>query len=261
MIEYSGFLKHFNDALLSKDKTHFYDGITEIEWHAGRFFKLPIPFETCLKRIKLLNLKHKHVSIIFSNQYICRSEKGLAVLKILNSVKGNGVIITNIDFAKYIKKNFPRIKIILSITDYNRKIRQYTRKYLETFCDYIVPYYWERWENLYHHNKYILLSNTICPFQCRQYEKDFRSCCKDQLEIRNENFDSLVIPPDDVHCRSMRKFFENKKKLYSDYKDRNMIGSLFIENELQKIQELGFNLKEDTYGRGHGDLKHDIRKI
>lgn len=236
MIEYGKVFFNLTHALRS-NFTSFYDGIPVIPWHAGRFVSKTYNINYYFNAIKLLNKQKKSFSLIASNQYIISSRTGDDALSIISCNSKNGIIVSNIDFGIAIKKRYPNLKIILSITNYNRCCRQYSRQYLESLFDFIVPYYWEKNVSVVNRNKYLLICNLTCFYKCRIFEQHFREICQKIILKRN-----YPIITETLLCKNTHKELRDKK-IRNDFFRNGCIGGNFTKKEMYDLLNLGFNMK------------------
>jgi len=162
-----------------------YDGINMCKWNGGR-----INTENFYKdsQIDFYYKRNINIALTFSNHIIDINDKvGNELLQKFHK-NGNKIILVNEELRKHIRKNFPKYKLVHSITDtgklsviYKDCINYY--KNLETKYDYIVPkmehaMYLDNNLNL---SKYEIMLNDSCVFNCSLYNEHFKKINEQNL--------------------------------------------------------------------------------
>lgn len=184
------FLKNY---LKLKNKVTVFDGFNDSVWNGCRTY-LEAPTEFSEDQLKIYNKLGIGVYFTFSNNIIdITLKEENTVLKILNKSKLNGVIIRNEDLRKHIRKNYPNLKILFSVSGFTSldfsNIKDYESKY-----DLVCPRYeWVFNKDFYskiNKNKYKIMLNDTCKFGCTLWEKHFnlinqliREKCQDRKII------------------------------------------------------------------------------
>jgi len=125
------------------------------------------------------NSKNIGFYITFSNYIIDVNDKlGNQILEMLNQNSLNGVIIGNTKFNKYVRQNYKNLKTVRSITTITYTTTLETYKKYEDEYDFIVPrveHILEDWfiERITNYDKYELLLNDFCYYNCPYYTKHF----------------------------------------------------------------------------------------
>jgi collagenase-like PrtC family protease len=125
------------------------------------------------------NSKNIGFYITFTNYIIDVNDKlGNQILEMLNQNSLNGVIIANAKFNKYVRQNYKNLKRVRSITTITYTTTLETYKKYEDEYDLIVPrveHILEDWfiEGVTNHDKYELLLNDFCYYNCPYYIKHF----------------------------------------------------------------------------------------
>lgn len=156
-----------------------YDGISNCSWNGGRVNR---DLELSNAQINVYYSLNIGIALTFSNYIIdLKDEVGNKLLKQFHKT-GNTIILVNEELRKYIRKNYPKYKLIYSITGMGEvnvpmqedDIKMYEK--LEQKYDLIVP----RMEHIFDpmflsltQNKYEIMLNDTCIYACPYYKEHF----------------------------------------------------------------------------------------
>lgn len=161
-----------------------FDGVGNLPWNGGRVNIYNEKFSPAsLHKYKYFQNKGIGFYMTFTNDIIDTSDKeGNEILSILNSGKNNGVIVSNHEFRDFIRKNYPNLKICLSITSFDSIDVPKNIKELEENYDLICP----RFEMIFNPDflkvinpkKYKIMLNDTCVYGCKLWKKHFHAISK-----------------------------------------------------------------------------------
>jgi len=166
-----------NYKLLKKVNFTVYDGINLCHWNGGRIN------EEIFYKQEQIDFYYNHnisIALTFSNHIIDINDKlGNELLEKFHK-NGNKIILVNEELRKHIRKNYPKYKLVHSITDtgklspiFSENIEYY--KNLEMKYDLIVPkmehaMYLDDRVNL---EQYEIMVNDSCTYNCPLYNDHF----------------------------------------------------------------------------------------
>jgi collagenase-like PrtC family protease len=126
VIKYDNLLNKFGYG--NKIQFSVYDCHNTLKWGGGRIMPLTIEPSKFADYIDALNLRNIPFYFTFSNYNIDVNDyDGNVVLKRFHNDL-NGIIVTNDDFAQYVRDKYPKYKIVLSCTLYKRSIDYYLER-------------------------------------------------------------------------------------------------------------------------------------
>ena len=200
----------------------FYDGVNSCPWNGGRNNVIGNVWND-----EIVNFYYKNnhrIALTFSNSIIdINNNTGNLLLELLSKKNNTYVIIKNFFLLQHIKRNFPAIKTIFSITGTKE---QYDKKFYYSILnnyDYIVP--------RFHHTKDIskdfihdldrfeILINHTCPSTCPKWDEHYAIIEKNNQQHKNflsydtRNITCLI--KEDFTDSSLRKLNIRKKLIYS----------------------------------------------
>ena len=195
-----------NKDLLDQHSFIVYDGINNCRWNGGRINR-DITYDD-----GIINYYYKNnigIALTFTNDMISLDDSvGNALLEKFHR-KGNRIILVNEELRKYVRKNYPKYEITHSITglgdisvpmsdsDFDRY------KDLEEKFDFVVPrsehIFDERFIRL-NSNKYEIMLNDTCVYNCRYYGEHFRKIAK-QNRIDGNPWETLG----EDHCKKVEE--------------------------------------------------------
>lgn len=165
-----------------------YDGVEDCKWNGGRINN-GNKFDKNI--LDYYNNKNIPVFLTFSNSQINLDDKiGNELLEQISGFN-NGVIVANHNLKDYIRKKYPNLKIIFSVTGHPNTIK-FDKNYfkmLESEYDLIVPRFEmtfndEFIENV-NHKKYEIMVNDTCKYGCKLYKDHFEAMNKLNREFGN----------------------------------------------------------------------------
>jgi hypothetical protein len=183
----AGGFTHFNiiKDFIKKFKNIYnltvYDGLNYCAWNSGRINRLNNYNQDIHNFYKDNNTS---IALTFSNNIIDLNDKtGNNLLEIFHD-SNNYIILINNNLRKYIRKYYPKYKLIYSITGVcliNVPMQEYDisfYKQLEDDYDYIVPRYEHVFDNSFNKldkSKYeiIININNICLHNCNLYNDHY----------------------------------------------------------------------------------------
>lgn len=165
-----------------------YGGVPNCEWNGGRVNSL-LGYSKNTTIVETLNAYHKlnvPVFLTFSNFEI-QINNNTKYLDLLQ--EGDGVILVNEGFRQFLRKNYPHLILIYSITGHSNDYRDFDLS-LEDKYDLIVP----RFENVFNPDflkvadtsKYEIMLNDTCIFGCDKWNSHFQ-------KISEVNRDSTLV--------------------------------------------------------------------
>lgn len=205
-INIAGAFKHFDNIkrLYVKNLNTFknnliqvYDGINNSKWNGGRVNTYSSVFDEEI--LEWYNSKNIGVLLTFSNFYIDTSlEEENKILEKLNVSNLNGCIISNEDLRLHIRKNYPNLKLLKSITSFDSlNLNDYNFNDLESKYDWICPRFeWvfnKEFHKLIDPSKYEIMMNDTCMERCKLWHKHFEA-------ISKWNIDKLGDPDKIQEC-------------------------------------------------------------
>ena len=161
-----------------KGKVCVYDGILKCKWNGGRINKL-LKFPLAEETRKILDTYHKlkiPVFLTFSNFEIDLNfswgHRWLSALE-----PQDGIILVNENFRQFLRKEYPHLTLIYSITGHSNNYKDFDVS-LEEKYDLIVP----RFENVFNPeflkvantSKYEVMLNDTCRFGCDKWQDHFQ---------------------------------------------------------------------------------------
>jgi len=195
----AGAFSHFSDLskyiLKNKPQNKYnivvYDGINLCKWNAGRINR-NITYEEY--QIHFYYSKNIGIALTFSNPVIdLNDEVGLQLLEKFHK-HGNYIILVNEKLRKFIRKFYPKYKLIFSITGLGnvnipmQKSDLVMYQMLEEKYDYIVP----RMEHVFDpmflqldQSKYEIMLNDTCIKDCPYYSDHFKSIAQANTAYEN----------------------------------------------------------------------------
>lgn len=214
-----------------------YDGINLCAWNGGRINR-PVFYDE-----KIYNFYQKNnigIALTLSNPIIDLNDKtGNELLELCYSPL-NSIIIVNEELTRYIRKNFPKYKLIYSVTGHDsgrpldNDLIAYYRD-LESKYDLIVP----RFEHIFddrfielNQSKYEVMTNDNCIYDCAHWAKHFQEDARINREFADRN------PWEEL---GKDKCFKIEECWLSDFNPH--IGDLRKQEELG--EKYGMNLTTD----------------
>jgi len=186
-----------------------YDGIENCTWNGGRLHKY-IPYN---KKIK----EHYYdlgwsINLTFSNTKInLNDEKGNYLLKEFHK-EGNGIILVNDDLRKYINKNYPKYKLIHSITA----------------CGDIQGFPLREEDLIFYKDK-LKKYDMIIPRCDSTFDKKLRILDKEKIEILISDTCILNCPHFGKHFKDIAK--HNEKEINATADLWTKVGECWIESQ------------------------------
>ena len=181
MINIAGAFSHFNELLIITMKQKLkgisvFDCLGDHPWNGGRVNHLySSPFSEDI--VNLWNSRKVGVFLTLSNHYIDFSKEPVEELSILNRSPLNGVIVSNHSLAMLIRKKYPNLKLMLSVTYFDSLKIPFNLKQLEEMYDIICPRYeWVFNPEFYQQaelSKYEVMLNDTCKYNCGLWSKHF----------------------------------------------------------------------------------------
>lgn len=184
---------HFSenkDYNISENKEYpelsVYDGVDNCSWNGGRVnCLLNTQFDyNVFKAYQALKIP---VFLTFSSPFIDIADKrGNELLEIIANQKiRNGVIIVNETLRQFIRKKYPELIIIYSITGHSNNYKDFDIT-LENRYDLIVP----RFENVFNPeflkvcdtSKYEIMLNDTCSYGCKMWNTHFKAIAEANLK-------------------------------------------------------------------------------
>jgi len=175
-----------NRNYLKKYNIIVYDGLDNCSWNGGRINR-----EITLsdKQIETYYNNNISIALTFSNHNIDLNDKKGNYLLNKYHKNGNCIILINDDLKNYIRKNYPKYKLIYSITGLGnmnipmKKEDVEIYKSLEKNYDYIVPRMEHIFDPLFlelNQEKYEIMTNDTCIYGCPYFDEHFK-------QIANQN--------------------------------------------------------------------------
>jgi len=209
-----------------------YDSFPDLRWNGGRVLgNSPIDLDQILLNIRHVNSLNIGINLTFSNTFITEDDlldkNCNNILKILSKNSLNGVIISSNLLGEYIKKNYPTINVILSVTYFYHNIYNIEEKVieimkLEKYDKVVIPPDLNsdiEFLNKLHHKSHIeVLINETCYQNCIYKSQHYRLINMDNKNKTN-------------HSRNYCQ------KQYLDIK--NTYGLINNFSELSKYREIG----------------------
>lgn len=162
-----------------------YDGVNNCSWNGGRVnCLLNTQFDyNVFKAYQALGIP---VFLTFSSPFIDINDKtGNELLEIIANQKiRNGVIIVNETLRQLIRRKYPELIIIYSITGHSNNYKEFDIT-LENRYDLIVP----RFENVFNPeflkvcdtSKYEIMLNDTCSYGCKMWNTHFKAIAEANL--------------------------------------------------------------------------------
>lgn len=181
MINIAGAFSHFNELLIITMKQKLkeisvFDCLGDHPWNGGRVnYLYSSPFNEDV--VNLWNSRKVGVFLTLSNRYIDFSKEPVEELSILNRSQLNGIIVSNYSLAMLIRKKYPNLKLMLSVTYFDSLKIPFNLKQLEEMYDIICPRYeWVFNPGFYQQaelSKYEVMLNDTCKYNCSLWGKHF----------------------------------------------------------------------------------------
>lgn len=181
MINIAGAFSHFNELLVitmrqKLKEISVFDCLGDHPWNGGRVnYLYSSPFSEDI--VSLWNSRKVGVFLTLSNRYIDFSKEPVEELSILNRSPLNGVIVSNYSLATLIRKKYPNLKLMLSVTYFDNLKIPFNLKQLEEIYDIICPRYeWVFNPEFYQQaelSKYEVMLNDTCKYNCGLWAKHF----------------------------------------------------------------------------------------
>jgi len=176
-----------NNFLRSYKRVTVYDGIENCVWNGGRLHN-GVTYDPAVH-----NFYKSHgwgINLTFTNGIIndVKDEKGNWLLETFHE-DGNSIILYNEDLREHIRKNYPKFKLIYSITGTKNTIFPFRRKDIDFYKDIATRYDWivPRSDHNFDpglreldKSQIELLINEECVFNCPEYTNHF-----DDVNLRN----------------------------------------------------------------------------
>jgi len=218
-----------------------YDGINQCSWNGGRIN------EDIYYKDSQINFYYKRnigIALTFTNHIIDINDRlGNELLQKFHK-EGNKIILVNDDLRKHIRQNFPKYKLVHSITDtgklspiFEENIEYY--KSLEKDYDFIVPkmehaMFLDDRVNL---SKYEIMLNDSCLYNCPLYNEHFK-------KINEQNLPGVNITPEEKYNISecwLKNFNPDigDTKYYEEYKD--MKGMDLTQSQIKSLYDKGIS--------------------
>lgn len=178
----------------------FYDSWKNSVWNGGRVNIMYNRYMATLDVVKMYNQLGIGVGITFTNPRIddLSLDDENKLLCVLNATNINSVAVANESLAKYIRDNYPNIKLLRSITSFNSKFDIHELKQLELKYDLICPRYdWVFNPDFYTNidvSKYEILVNDCCMVGCPVYKEHY-------TEVAALNYEDFSNPSKDDYNR------------------------------------------------------------
>lgn len=199
-IKHFHFLNEFNEEKKRfYDTTHnffnaVYDSIFGMKWNGGRICS-PADFVTLTDWINIIErYNEQNIGFNFSFSNVLLEEKDLEdeygnlMLQTGNTSKLNGVILTSNLLAKYIRENYPNLKIIYSVCNGLNTLEKYNDATENSLYDIVVlhpdfNHDFNFLSNLENKNKIEIMVNDNCAYGCpyrAEHYKWLSICAKQQ---------------------------------------------------------------------------------
>ena len=236
-----------------------YGGIPNCEWNGGRVNRL-LKYSQNSTKVeeseisKIINIYHKlkiPVFLTFSN-YDIQINENTKYLDLLS--QGDGVILVNEDFRKFLRKKYPHLILIYSITGHSNDYRDFDIS-LEDKYDLIVP----RFENVFNPeflkvadtSKYEIMLNDTCVFGCDKWQDHFR-----KISETNRNTKTNPIGLDIV---SLKKIQECWIKNFNPHQDSKHECMDMKTSAIQRCLRLGYkHFKISGRENSDSDFLYDL---
>lgn len=158
-----------------------YDGINNCAWNGGRINR---DLHWKQSQIDFYYKRNIGIALTFSNPNIdLTDEVGNALLEKFHK-DGNEIILINEDLRRYIRKNYPKYKLVFSITGLgtinvpmqNTDVNKYL--VLQAKYDLIVPrmeHVFDARFNELNPSQYEVMLNDTCAYNCPLYQEHFEA--------------------------------------------------------------------------------------
>lgn len=229
--------------------TSLYDSLPYLKWSGGRIVEINnIDYTVIFNNIKKTNNLGIGVNIVFTNFYITKSDlfdkDCNKILEFLSQSNLNGVIVASTALAKYIKLNYPKIKIILSLTYFYEKniniIESFSKVLISEECIYdtvVLPPDYNK-SNFFHNysskEKIEILVNETCYANCPFKQEHYSLINKD---IQNNTNKSQGF------CKNKFKNLNNNYQLMDKFDDLELYKQLGID----QFKIAGRTAKDDEF--------------
>jgi hypothetical protein len=224
-----------------------YDGPNLCPWNGGRINR-NISINSDM--VKWYNDMGIGVFFTFSNPVIdISNEIGNDLLNMISKSPLNGVICINEDLRKYVRLNFPSLKIIFSITGHKNNIVINENllniyKNLETKYDVIVPRFEMGLDPLFFNSvntsKYELITNDTCIHGCNIFEEHLNEMSRINREFKEpwkELDHSFCYNAEECWIKGFEPSVGSEKDVA---KYGNTLGMDFTQEMYQQAYDLGY---------------------
>lgn len=223
----------------------FFGSFNNCIWNGGRSNRDKIFSLNDIKNeIEKLNNNDFSIFYTFSNRLILKEEQlkdklGNYLLSIANNSK-NGVIITSDFFYNYIKKNFPKMKTVYSVTNNNIDIdsfNNFSKIYDDLVLDFRLLKNENALNNIEQKNKTIILLNDMCNTNCKMLNKH-------TLLISNFNInykDGLKFKYKCIKKENIKTYKEEIEYFIKKLKNEDMNLSFLKKEDINKFIINGFS--------------------
>ena len=238
-----------------------YGGIPGCEWNGGRINALlrysqnttKVEDSVYLEAHRIVEIYHKlkiPVFLTFSN-YDIQINENIKYLDFL--AQGDGVILVNEDFRKFLREKYPHLTLIYSITGHSNDYRDFDIS-LEDKYDLIVP----RFENVFNPeflkvadtSKYEIMLNDTCVFGCDKWRDHFQ-----RISEINKN-SSLE---ENMSTTELSKIQECWLKNFNPCKDSKHECMDMTTSAIQKCLRLGYkHFKISGRENSDSDFTYDL---
>lgn len=239
-------LKEFLDKMkIHTIQLKVFDSHQNLIWNGGNPIQRdPMKKELFIRLVNTYNAKGIGFHLVFSNMFV--EEKHLADARgnyILENChrEGNGVIVTSHTLAKYIRENYPKYKLIHSLTHCKKNVEYYLQ-YKDLYDVFVLPpnmnYDFEKLSELYEvfgGEKIELLVNDICyqncPFEYEHYRLSSQAILEQDFDKQEELWDSFCS-----------KHHKERIATLGETEELLKLQSVKLSNhEVDKLRDMGFS--------------------
>lgn len=258
-------IKHINDKIIHSDVVfEMYDSYPGTMWNGGRptSTEPEHTFDDFVHQVEMLNRHGIGFNFTFSNLLIeekhLDDERGNHLLERFHNGK-NGVIVGSDVLAKYIRKTFPKYRLINTLTHYRRDL-DYYRRALDLYDILVLPpalnHQFGFIKELGPERVEILVNETChsnCPFSNEHYTK---------ISEYNLSLGENPYLEAEVRHYCERHHSERLWPMSAEELGKKLIGTSIAPDEVDRLMELGvirFKLSARTrIGGIHKDIFRDI---
>lgn len=258
-------IRHINDKIIHSDFLfELYDSYPGTVWNGGRPTSTEPEYSLAdfVRQVDELNRHGIHFNLTFSNLLIeekhLDDEQGNRLLERFHNGK-NGVIVGSDVLAEYIRKTFPKYKLINTLTHYHRDLDYYKRA-LHLYDVFVLPpvlnHQFGFVKELGPERVEILVNETChrdCPFSNDHYTK----ISEHNLSLGKDPYLEAEV---DHYCE--RHHSARLWPMSADELGKALIGVSVAPDEVDRFMELGvtrFKLSARTrIGGIHKDIYSDI---